>query len=471
MSSHTSRSSRHAFLISAAVALLVGGLARTAAAKTCTTNLDCDTGYQCITLAYASTGGATSISSGGTPSTADGSGGAGGSVASGGGAVGSSCPKGLNCGQVLPPATVPVPGPDAGAVPSPGSGLLSPEPVPTPITGTCEIPCSTVADCPSADFGCVVETISPPVCLADPNCAMPSLPSTTGGTCVAQAHACSTAADCPAPLTCQALSGSCAGSATVGPDGKVITTSETCTPGPSVCSWNPETCTIDSDCADPLYQCVKTGDSGGGCSSSGGGACAANETCPPPPTCDSTPTMLCLPKLVDCACGPCPAGAACGACATCLPGWSCFDFSSIGGVPSAWGSVASNKACLPDGIVMAAQGHAAVNGQLVVGSGSSSSSSSGGTPTLDVGGAGGASGGAGGASGNDGRSTGGAAQNPPPVSPVPTNEGTAGSTGSAQPMAHSSGCAYGGSEASSPWLALAMIGLVARLARRRREDR
>ena len=444
MLSHASRSSRHAFLISAAVALLIGGLARTAAAKDCTTNLDCDTGYQCIIPAYASTGGATSISSGGTPSTADdGSGGAGGSVASGGGAVGSSCPKGINCGQVLPPDTVPVPGPDAGAVPSPDSGLLSPEPVPTPITGTCEIPCSTVADCPSADFACVVETISPPVCLADPNCAMPSLPSTTGGTCVAQAHACSTAADCPAPLTCQALSGSCAGSATVGPDGKVITTSETCTPGPSVCSWNPETCTIDSDCADPLYQCVKVGESS--CGSSG--PCAANETCPPPPTCDTTPTMLCLPKLVGCACGSCPAGVTCGACATCLPGWSCFDFSSIGGVPSAWGSVASNNACLPDGIIMAAQGHATVNGEF-----GGSSSSTGSAPTRSAGDAGLAT--------NTG---------PSPVIPVPPTQ----SAGNAakDTVTHSSGCAYGGSDASSLWLALAMIGLVARLALRRREDR
>jgi hypothetical protein len=34
-------------------------------------------------------------------------------------------------------------------------------------------------------------------------------------------------------------------------------------------------------------------------------------------------------------------------------------------------------------------------------------------------------------------------------------------------MAHSSGCAYGGSGQISLWLALAMAGLVARLARRR----
>jgi len=476
MLSHASRFSRHALLISATVALLIGGLARTAAAKTCTTNLDCATGYQCVPLAMAATGGATSVGSASSSGSGDvGTGGAGGIVASGGGAVGSSCPKGTNCAEVV--STPPVPAPDAGALPSPDSGLLPPTPEPMPITGTCEIPCSTVADCPSADFDCplnVMPTIAP-TCPANTTCPTPSPPASTG-TCVAKAHACSTSTDCPAPLTCQALAGTCTGSAAVGPDGKIISTSESCTPGPSVCSWDPVTCTIDSGCADPLYQCVEPGDSGGGCSSSGGGACAAGETCPPvpqQPTCVTTPVMYCLPKLVDCACGPCPAGVTCGACATCLPGWSCFDFSNVGGVPPAWGSIASNKACLPDGIALFAQGHAAVNGQLVSGSVSSSSSSSGGTPTLDVGGAGGASGGTGGASGNDGRSTstGGAAQSPPTVSPAPTAEGTAGASGSAQPMAHSSGCAYGGSEASSLWLTLGMAGLVARLARRRREDR
>jgi MYXO-CTERM domain-containing protein len=122
----------------------------------------------------------------------------------------------------------------------------------------------------------------------------------------------------------------------------------------------------------------------------------------------------------------------------------------VGGVPSAWGSIASEKACLPDGIVMAAQGHAAVNGEF----GGSSSSSGGGTPTLSAGDAGVAT--------NTG---------PSPVIPVPpgTNEGAG--NAAKDTVTHSSGCAYGGSDASSLWLALAMIGLVARLARRRREDR
>jgi MYXO-CTERM domain-containing protein len=470
MLSHTSRSSRHALLISATVALAIGGLARTAAAKDCTTDTDCDTGYQCVIQAVAATGGATSVGSASSSGSGEvGTGGAGGSAASVGGAVGSSCPKGTNCAVVVSTPPMPVPAPDAGALSPAEAGVLPPETLPTPVTGICEpkpVVCSTVADCPSADFDCVMEAISPPACLADQNCATLS-PASTTGTCVAKAHACSTADDCPTPLTCQALPGTCTSSGSVGPDGKVISTPTTCAMGPSVCSWNPVTCTTNSDCTDPLYQCVKV-DETTSCTGSGG-ACAAGLTCPPvpeqPPTCVTTPTMYCLPKLVDCASGP-----------ACAVGWSCFDFSNVGGVPPAWGSVPSNMACLPDGIVMAAQGHAAVNGQLVVGSGSSSSSSSGGTPTLDVGGAGGASGGAGGVSGNDGKgtSTGGGQSNvtnPPTASPVATNEGAAGASGSAQPMAHSSGCAYGGSDASSSWLALAMIGLVARLARRRREDR
>ncbi len=40
--------SRHLFLIAATVSLLVGGLGGTAAAKDCTSDLDCDTGYQCV---------------------------------------------------------------------------------------------------------------------------------------------------------------------------------------------------------------------------------------------------------------------------------------------------------------------------------------------------------------------------------------------------------------------------------------
>jgi len=440
MLSHASRSSRHVFLISAAVAFLAGGLGRTAAAKDCATNSDCSAGYQCVPQgAYAATGGATSVgSAGATGSLDNGAGGAGGAVASPGGAVGYSCPGGGNCS---PPIQVP-----------------------TPVTGTCAIVCATVADCPSVDFDCVMNSTvtNDPTCAPNTTCETPPPPTATSGTCVAKLHACSTAADCLAPLTCQAQEAACSSSGGVGPDGTPVVSTPVCEPGPSVCSWDPVTCTTDTGCADPLYQCVNVG--GSGCSSSSGATCATGENCPAPDPqpCTTTAVMNCLPRLVDCACGPCPAGAVCGACATCLPGWSCFDFSIVGGIPSSWGSIASNQACLPDGIIMAAQGHAAVNGQFGV----SSTSGSGGTPALDVGGTGGTS-------GNNGTGTGPGqsnSTNPSPVNPVPPNESAGGAVGSVQPMAHSSGCAYGGSDASSVslWLALAMTGLVARLARRRR---
>lgn len=401
--------SRHVFTISATVLLLVGGLGRTAAAKDCSIDSDCDTGYQCV-FAQA----------------IDGTAGAGGSTASSGaGAV----------------TEAPVLAMDAGAAPlfvGADAGLSLAGPVPTGICQPKPIVCTTVADCPSVDFDCVMDMIPTiaPACPAGTKCEPPQQTSTTG-TCVAKPHACSTAADCPAPLTCQAEQGTCSGGASVAPDGTVTAVPGTCTPGPSVCTWVPVTCATDSDCADPLYQCVKVSESGW-CSGSGG-TCAAGETCPSPPTCGSTAVMNCMPKPMNCACGPCPAGAMCGACLTCPAGWSCFDFSNYnGGVRPIWSPNAPDKSCLPDGIILATEGHASDGGQFAENSGG-----------------------------------GGSASTPPAVSPVsPTRNGAAGSAGgedSAAATAPASGCAYGGNQAGpiSLWLALAMAGLVARLARRR----
>jgi hypothetical protein len=420
-----SQPSRHVFTISATVLLLVGGLGRTAAAKDCTTDSDCDTGYQCV-FAQAS----------------DGTAGAGGSTASSGaGAVtGSTCPVGVNCGTSSSSSTeAPVPAMDAGAAPlfvGADAGLSLAGPVPTGICQPKPIVCTTVADCPSVDFDCVMDMIPTiaPACPAGTKCEPPQQTSTTG-TCVAKPHACSTAADCPAPLTCQAEQGTCSGGASVAPDGTVTAVPGTCTPGPSVCTWLPVTCATDSDCADPLYQCVKVSESGW-CSGSGG-TCAAGETCPSPPTCGSTAVMNCMPKPMNCACGPCPAGAMCGACLTCPAGWSCFDFSNYnGGVRPIWSPNAPDKSCLPDGIILATEGHASDGGQFAENSGG-----------------------------------GGSGSTPPAVNPVsPTRNSAAGSAGGEDAATvHSSGCAYGASEAGpiSLWLALAMAGMVARLARRR----
>ena len=293
---------------------------------------------------------------------------------------------------------------------------------------------------------------------ADGGLLLPT-PAATG-ICQPKPIVCASVADCPAPLVCQAEPGTCSGGATVGPNGTVITTTDTCTPGPSVCAWVPLTCTADTGCADPLYQCVKVGESSW-CSGSSGG-CAAGATCPPPPppTCGTTAIMNCMPKPIDCVCGPCPAGATCGACATCPAGWSCFDFSSYnGGVRPIWSPNAPDKSCLPDGIISWTQGHASGNGQSA-----GSGESGGGLGATDVGGAGGT----GGKRGTD------SGTNPPAVSPVSSTGGAPGSASgdnSAGATVHSSGCALGGSEARGLWLSLAMAGLVARLARRRHRAR
>ena len=324
--------------------------------------------------------------------------------------------------------------------------------MPTPIAGVCEpkpIVCTTVADCPSVDFDCVMEMIPTiaPACPANAKCETPPPQTGTTGTCVAKPHACSTAADCPAPLTCQAEAATCSGGGMVAPDGTVTTTGDTCTPGPSVCTYVPVTCTTDADCSDPLYQCVKVGEYGE-CSGSGG-ACAAGVTCPAPtpPTCSTTVIMNCMPKPMNCGSGQ-----------ACPTGWSCFDFSNYnGGVRPTWSPNAPDQSCLPDGIVVATQGHAENGGQFAANSGLS------GTASVGLGASSG-TGGASGAGGDQGSGT-------PTVTPVPPSAANANADGggSPQPMSHSSGCAYGGSDAgqSSLWLAFALTGLVARLARRR----
>jgi hypothetical protein len=498
-----SRLSRHIFLMSAAATLLVGGLGRTAAATECTTDSDCASGYLCVpgtaVAGIGNAGGATSIGSG-APSAGDGAGGAGGSVASpgAGAATGSLCSVGGNCASTAspPPRAPSGPATDAGAVPVVISvpNPLPPVPAPTPIVaGTCQLVCTRVADCPSADFDCVmhlIPTVAVP-CPADAKCPTPAPQTSNIATCVAKLRACSTAADCPAPLICQAQAGTCSGGGSVEPDTSVSTTTETCTPGPSVCTWVPLTCVTDGDCASSLYQCVKVGESGW-CSGSAQ-ACAAGATCPPPPpsTCGTTAIMNCMPKLIDCGAGQ-----------ACPTGWTCFDFLYLGGVPTTWGSIASNQSCLPDGMILAAQGYAAggipfgapsgtsgggASGTVTIGSSGTGGTggTGGGVPVIGTGVPGsappyplipvpatkdGATGGAGGSS----SATGPSGTAPSLVSPVPPSQGgaTGSVAGEASATAHSGGCAYGGSAGENGlWLALAVTGLVVRLARRRNRVR
>jgi MYXO-CTERM domain-containing protein len=156
--------------------------------------------------------------------------------------------------------------------------------------------------------------------------------------------------------------------------------------------------------------------------------------------------MNCMPKQI--ACGACPSG------------WSCFDYSHFSGSVPGWTPDASGKACLPDGLVLAVQGHAAGGGS------SDSAGTAGGgndsVPTVlraDAGLSGAAEAGA------PGIKT-------PPSENGPSPSADAGTE--SLPVAASKddgcGCTLGGAPSSStiPWLFLALAGLIVRVARRRR---
>jgi hypothetical protein len=459
----SSQVSRHVFPVAAAVLILAGGMSRTAAAKECASDSDCSAADQCVFGA-----------------TAAGSGGATGSQTPGAGATTGSICSGANCASEAspPPLLVPDAGAplflpsDAGTAPVVGADAGARIAAPLPIaTGVCEpkpIVCTTVADCPSADFECqkLYLPTTQPACAADTKCeALPPQESSTG-TCQAKPHACSTATDCPAPLICQAQGATCSGGGGVGPDGVVTTIPTTCTAGPSVCTWVPVDCLADSDCADPLYQCLKVSEynmcSGAtpACRSADG---AATCSAPEPPTCTSVVKKNCLPKPLDCGTGQ-----------ACPSGWSCFDFSGYNaGVRPTWSPNAPDKACLPNGIILAAQGHASDNGQFSSNSGSTRSSSGGSgavdiglvTPTDNKGGTAGTTGGA--PSGQ------GSPEIPPTVAPVAAPGGstsTATDTAGSAKVQGGGGCAFGGHGAGSMDLiwAMALLGLAVRLVRRHR---
>jgi hypothetical protein len=173
--------------------------------------------------------------------------------------------------------------------------------------------------------------------------------------------------------------------------------------------------------------------------------------------------MDCMPKPIDCGAGQvCPAG------------WSCFDFSNYnGGTRPAWSPNAFDKSCLPDGIILAAQGHAASNGgQFATSSGSTSTL---GAPAPKSSGDAGVTiglvvpGTATGTYNGTGIGQGGS-PNPPVVNAGSGNEGNqSADAGSGTPVAtQGGGCAIGGRDSGSPslWLMLACAGLLARRFRR-----
>lgn len=431
----SSKVSFKVFPIAAATFLWAGTLAPMAQATECTTDADCSSGYQC-SLGMAGPG----------------------SAGVSGGATGTTVCTGTNCASTAAP---PVLVADAGA------------PLPlTPPTGTCQpkpMVCTSVADCPTADFDCVKAIMVTQTCAPNTKCETSPPQTSDTGYCSAKAHACSTAADCPAPLTCQSQGGSCSGSGSVSADG-TTTTTQTCTSGPTVCTWVAVACTADSDCVDPLYGCVKVSEStrcsasGGPCMVIDGGMqCAPSQ----PATCSTTVQKDCMPKPIDCGAGQsCPAG------------WSCFDFANYnGGTRPVWSPNATDKSCLPDGIILATQGHAATTGQLASSGGGTDGVSVGISRSVDGGVA--STGGKGVSPGSPtdtptGVGTGqGASTNPPAVSPGPVNEGSpsadAGAGAAAPVTTKGGGCSIGGSNAGffDLCLALALTLLATRRSRRR----
>jgi MYXO-CTERM domain-containing protein len=172
--------------------------------------------------------------------------------------------------------------------------------------------------------------------------------------------------------------------------------------------------------------------------------------------------MNCLPKQI-----------ACGAGQACPSGWSCFDYSNLSGTVPGWTSDASGKACLPDGLILAVGGHAANGGSTVTNSSSTAGGDKSGSDPLSLRGDAGLAG-----STSSGTPT-GVATGPttaPTADPLASGSDTSGTkegAGTTAAKAQGGGCTLGGGHPASTnlWLALALAGLVVRVARRRPSDR
>jgi hypothetical protein len=172
-----------------------------------------------------------------------------------------------------------------------------------------------------------------------------------------------------------------------------------------------------------------------------------------------------MPKRIDCSAGEsCPAG------------WSCYDSTDHAmSAPSWWNVTGPIKVCMPDGIIMAVDGHAEGSYALYFsGGGHGSWGSKDGSATT-----GGNSGSATiGVPQNAAGSTGSRSSETAPTSPSPVNNtgGTqsvassdTGAGAVAAPKAEGGGCSFGGST-SGAW-GLVLTGLAFVLSMRRRARR
>ena len=224
---------------------------------------------------------------------------------------------------------------------------------------------------------------------------------------------------------------------------------ETCTGGAKICSYQPVTCSSDTECKDSNYQCAKvseyescSGSAPANCPKSTGDAGTCATTPPEPPVCTSTVVNNCMPKEINCDAGQ-----------TCPVGWSCFDFSYFEGasIPG-WSTQMPSKACLPDGLILAIKGQAGGGSSATY---SGSTPTNGGTDSIALG-----DGGTKGPVTTDGGV-------PPQVAPVATSDGGAEATSH---TVSGGGCAVGGTPRGSfeLWLTLGLAGVVLRLVRRRK---
>jgi MYXO-CTERM domain-containing protein len=182
---------------------------------------------------------------------------------------------------------------------------------------------------------------------------------------------------------------------------------------------------------------------------------------PEPPVCTSFVVMNCLPKQI-----------ACGAGQACPSGWSCFDYSNLDGTVPGWIADESRKSCMPDGLILAVEGHAAGGGA----GGATGGSESAGVLGGDKGAVATTLRGDAGLTGDTSAdtSTGVGVGPTAPSSGKPTTSGsdaggTQEGTGTTAVKANGGGCTLGGGHpaSSSLWLALALAGLVVRITRRR----
>jgi hypothetical protein len=446
------------------VALFTSVSVGTANAKECKTDSDCASGFTCALYDVkggSGTGGSTGTTVGGDPGA--------------GAATGTAC-EGPDCPVSTPgskPGPLPVDGGSAvpttsatpprivdggvAALPTPVADAGTATPVAT--TGTCQpkiLVCTSKADCP-ANLDCVKETamVKRPACAADTTCDT-SLPVSETGTCKS---VCNVDSDCPSPLVCKLQGQTCMGGGSVSSDGTVTTIPESCTGGNKICSYEPVTCSTNTECKDANYQCAKvseyqscTGSAPAGCPRSKGDAeVVCTPTPAEPPVCTSTVVNNCIPKEIKCDAGQ-----------ACPTGWSCFDFTYFDGasIPG-WSTPMPSKACLPDGLILT------INGQANGGSGATYDSK----PTRD-------------GSGSIGVDKGGTASGPvtttgnstpPQVAPVPTSDGQERAAASdagaeASTKVRGSGCSLGGTQDGSLnlWLTLGLAGLILRLVQRRK---